>query len=306
MIVASIDIGTNTVLLLVADVNLNTQKLVPIYEEQQMPRLGKGLGPNGEITTDKVDLLLQTLSSYRQTIESYNCEKIVISGTNALRIANNSNDIIQLVKSRTNLNINVISGNEEAKFAYLGAVSGIRVFETAIIIDVGGGSTEVIYGSQKEILYKNSFGIGSVTATENYLFHTPPSDEEIMKLRFDLRKILNEIKGDFSADLVIGIAGTATTLACMIKGLKHFERETVDGSVISKKELDELIKKIQVLDPQEILNDYGKVLSGREDIITGGAIILSEVMTLLKSNSLMISSRGIRYGAVISELFLNN
>jgi len=305
MIVASIDIGTNTVLLLVADVNLTTQQLVPLYEEQRMPRLGKGLKPNGEITTDKVDLLVQTLSGYCQIIESHNCEKIIISGTNALRIANNSNDIIRLVKNRLNLNINVISGNQEAEFAYLGAISGITDFNTALIIDVGGGSTEVIYGNQKEILYKNSFSIGSVIATENYFYHTPPSKEEIDKLRFELRKTFKEISDEFSPDIVIGIAGTATTLACMIKGLKQFDREIVDGSIVSKNELDELIKKIEVLNPQEILKDYGKILSGREDIITGGAIILSEVTALLKSNSLVISSRGIRYGAIISELFLN-
>lgn len=303
MIVASIDIGTNTVLLLVADVNLTTQQLVPVYEEQQMPRLGKGLQPNGEITIEKVDLLVQTLSGYRQIIESYNCEKIIISGTNALRIANNSKEIIRLVKNRLNFNIKIISGIQEAEFAYLGVISGITDFETALIIDVGGGSTEVIYGNQKEILYKNSFTIGSVIATENYLYHTPPSKEEIGKLRFELRKTFNEISDEFSPDLVIGIAGTATTLACMIKGLKQFDREIVDGSFVSIKELDELIKKIKVLYPREILNNYGKILSGREDIITGGAIILSEIMNLNGIDNLMVSSRGIRYGAIIAELF---
>ena len=306
MIVSSIDIGTNTILLLIADVNLITQKITPVYEEQQMPRLGKGLLPNGEITEEKIELLVQTLSGYQKITESYNCQKTIISGTNALRIAKNSNEIIQLVRNKINFNIRVISGEQEAEFAYLGAVSGIGDLGSALVIDVGGGSTELIFGSQKKIVYKNSFAVGSVIATERFLNSTPPAKEEIINLRSEMRSIFNEASDRFSPDLVIGIAGTATTLACMIKGLKQFDRDIVDGSIFTKKELDELITKIALLNPQEILNDYGEILKGREDIITGGAIILSEVLSLIKCHSLVISSRGIRYGAIVSELFLNN
>jgi exopolyphosphatase/guanosine-5'-triphosphate,3'-diphosphate pyrophosphatase len=306
MIVASIDIGTNTILLLIAELNLYSKQLIPIYEEQQMPRLGKGLKPNGEITNEKIDLLVKTIAGYQKIIESYNCEKVIISGTNALRIAKNSADIIQLVKEGFDYSINIISGDEEAEYAYLGATSGISDFGTALIIDVGGGSTELIYGSQNEIIYKNSFTIGSVSATESFLNQTPPSMEEIKNLRIELRKIFNEIDKKFSPDLVVGIAGTATTLACMIKGLKEFDRKIVDNSLISRKELDELIMKIELLKPQEILSEYGTILNGREDIITGGGIILDELVSIIQTNSLLISSRGIRYGAIISEMFLNN
>jgi exopolyphosphatase/guanosine-5'-triphosphate,3'-diphosphate pyrophosphatase len=303
MIVASIDIGTNTVLLLVADVNLTTQQLIPFYEEQQMPRLGKGLQQNGKITVDKIDLLVQTLSGYRQIIESFNCEKIIISGTNALRIANNSKEIIRLVKNRLNFNINVISGNQEAEFAYLGATSGITDYGTALIIDIGGGSTELIFGNQNQLLYKKSFALGSVAVTEKYLHHSPPAKEEIRNLKYELQKTFSEINNKFSPDLVIGIAGTATTLACMIKGLKKFEREKIDGSLISQKELNGLVNRISELNPNEILNNYGEVIKGREDIITGGAIILSEIINLNGIDNLTVSSRGIRYGAIIAELF---
>jgi exopolyphosphatase/guanosine-5'-triphosphate,3'-diphosphate pyrophosphatase len=208
-----------------------------------------------------------------------------------------------LVKNRLNIEINVISGEQEAEFAYLGATSGITDFRSALIIDIGGGSTELIFGGQKKILYKKSFGLGSVVVTEKFLHHSPPTKEEILNIKYDLQKTFSEIDNKFSPDLVIGIAGTATTLACMIKGFKKFKRENVDGSLISQQELNELVNKIVVLKPQEILENYGEVLKGREDIITGGAIILSEIMNLNRIDNLIVSSRGIRYGAIISELF---
>ena len=304
MIIASIDIGTNTVLLLIAELSFTSRKLTPVYEEQQMPRLGKGLKPDGEITKEKIDLLVKTLAGYKKIIDLHNCEKVIISGTNALRIAKNSEEIIQLIKKKFDYNINVISGEHEAELAYLGATSGISDFGTALIVDVGGGSTELIYGTQDKILYKNSFTVGSVSATENYLYGTPPSKEEISNLRSELRRTFNDISSKFYPDIAVGIAGTATTLSCMIKGLKKYNREIVDGSIISKKELEELIQKIEILKPDEILTKYGRILSGREDIITGGAIILSEILNIANMNSLVISSRGIRYGAIISE-FLN-
>ena len=303
MIVASIDIGTNTVLLLIANVNLTTQQLIPIYEEQQMPRLGKGLQPKGEIKEEKVNLLINILSDYQQKIQSFKCEKIIVSGTNALRVANNSEKIIQLMKDKFNIKINVISGEQEAEFAFLGATSGITDYGTALIIDIGGGSTELIFGNQKQILYKKSFGLGSVAVTEKFLHHSPPTKEEIIHIKYELRKTFSEINNKFSPDLVIGIAGTATTLACMIKGLKKFTREKVDGSIISQTELNELVNSVSELNSDEILNNYGEVLKGREDIITGGAIILSEILKLKGIIKLMVSSRGIRYGAIISELF---
>jgi exopolyphosphatase/guanosine-5'-triphosphate,3'-diphosphate pyrophosphatase len=303
MIVASIDIGTNTVLLLITDINLTTQQLAPIYEEQQMPRLGKGLQSDGEIKEDKVKLLINILADYQQKIKSLKCEKIIVSGTNALRVAKNSDKIIQLVKNRLNIEINVISGEQEAEFAYLGATSGITDLRSALIIDIGGGSTELIFGDQKKILYKKSFALGSVVVTEKFLHHSSPTKEEILNIKYELKKTFSEIDNKFSTDLVIGIAGTATTLACMIKGFKKFKREIVDGSLISQEELNELVNRIVVLKPQEILENYGEVLKGREDIITGGAIILSEIMNLNRIDNLMVSSRGIRYGAIISELF---
>ncbi|MBT8378613.1 MAG: rod shape-determining protein [Ignavibacteria bacterium] len=303
MTVASIDIGTNTVLLLIAKIVKNKHLIEPLYEEQRMPRLGKGLKKNGKISDEKIEMLLSILSDYKKKTESYNSEIILVTATNALRIANNSKEIIQMIKSNLNLSVDVITGDREAEFAYLGAISEINNIKTQLVIDIGGGSTELIYGNNDKIIYKKSFHIGSVSATEQFLIHLPPLAEEIHLLRRELGVIFNEIKSKFQPDLVIGIAGTATTLACMIQGLSHFDREKVNGSLIFKTELDDLVSKISKIKPENILDKYGEILKGREDIITGGAIILSELLAIINSNSIGITSRGIRYGAIVSDLF---
>jgi exopolyphosphatase/guanosine-5'-triphosphate,3'-diphosphate pyrophosphatase len=306
MTIASIDIGTNTILLLVAEVNPVGKTVIPVYEEQKIPRLGEKLKPGGRIANEKVDLLIQILSGYEQTIRSHNAEKIFLTGTNALRIASNSAEISKLIKRRFNLDLNVISGDEEAEFAYLGAISGINNFDNALVIDIGGGSTELISGDQEKILFKRSFPIGSVSATELFFHHTPPDKIELTNIRNELNKLFDEIRNKFSTGLIIGIAGTATTLTCMIKGMEHFDSKTIDGSVISRKELDDLIEMISSLKPAEILNKYGEVVKGREDIITSGAIIMSELISMVNANEIAISSRGIRYGAAISALFMKS
>jgi exopolyphosphatase/guanosine-5'-triphosphate,3'-diphosphate pyrophosphatase len=303
MIIASIDIGTNTVLLLIAEVNLNTHQITSLHDEQRMPRLGKGLKQGGEISDEKIDSLLNVLSDYQKIIQSYNCGRIIVTATNALRIARNSKEISKLIEDKFNFKVQVISGEKEAEFAYLGATTGINNFNTALIIDIGGGSTELIFGNQKDITYKRSFPIGSVSATENFLHNSPPVNEQIIQLRKELVKIFSEIRSNPSPDIIIGIAGTVTTLACMIKGLKKFDAEIIESSTITVNELDELIKKLEELEAESILFTYGEVLKGREDIITGGAIILSEIMTLTGMKKLTVSSKGIRYGAIVADMF---
>lgn len=303
MIVASIDIGTNTVLLLIAKVDLNTHQITSLHDEQRMPRLGKGLKQGGEISNEKIDSLLNVLSDYQKIIQTYNCEKIIVSATNALRIARNSKEITKLIKDKFHFKVQVISGETEAEFAYLGATTGIKNFETALIIDIGGGSTELIFGNQKEITYKKSFSIGSVSATENFLHNSPSVNKQIILLRKKLVKIFSEIRNNTSPGITIGIAGTVTTLACMIKGLKKFDAEIIERSTITLNELNDLNNKLEKLNSEKILTYYGNVLKGREDIIFGGALILSEIMNLTGMQKLTVSSKGIRYGAVVAELF---
>jgi len=302
MTIASIDIGTNTVILLIAEVDCSNNSLKPLHNEYRMPRIGKGLQPDGEISEEKLNLLFSILSEYKTIIEKYGCNKILVTATNAFRLASNSKNTSSRIMDRFNFDVNIISGEVEAEYAFLGALSGIEIADSTLVIDIGGGSTELIVGNKSEIISKISYPIGSVIATEKYLKHTPPLPQEIGQLELKLEEIFKGITEKSKPGKVIAIAGTPTTLACMVKGLKEFEEAEIDGNDLTTADLQNLISEIKILLPEEIKNNYGKVLSGREDIILGGSIILDKVMRIIDVDKVTISSRGIRYGAIIKYL----
>ena len=298
MIVASIDIGTNTVLLLIAEVQTSSE-IKPLLNEYRMPRLGKGAEKNGSISQEKIDLLIDVLKEYDDFIKRYKCETVLVTGTNALRIAKNAPEIVRMIQDIFKYRIDVISGDTEAEYAYLGAISDIKNIEIPMVIDIGGGSTELIFSNKLKILSKRSLPIGSVSATEKFLKNSPPIEKEIDSLKNELNELFKKLSYNKTPSDVVAIAGTATTLSCMNLGLKEFEEDKVEMSFITLEEINKIIKKIKVLTPSKIFENYGPVLKGREDIILAGAIILSEVMNFFSINSIKVSSRGIRYGAIV-------
>lgn len=300
MIIASIDIGTNTVLLLIAEVDENSFEISPLLNEYRMPRIGRGLKLNKNIVVDRMEKLFDVLSEYQSIISKYNVDDVLVTATNALRIAANSTEIVERIKKQLSWNVNIISGKTEAEFAFLGAVPVSIKNKSNLVIDIGGGSTELILGKENNIQYRKSFQIGSVSATENYLKHSPPIDKELSELEFDLQTIFAEIKNNLAPDLTYSIAGTPTTLFCMVNGIKKYDDSIVEGGILKYEDIDRIIQDLKIFIPEEIKNRYGKIMRGREDIILGGSIILLNIMCLLNLSEVIVSSRGIRYGAIVS------
>ena len=182
MIVASIDIGTNTVLLLIA--KLKNKELIPLKNIYRIPRLGKGLLPNRNISEDKIKLLMQILEEYKEIIDSYKCDDVIVTGTYALRIAANSDSIKEKIKKQFDYSLNNIDGEIEAQLEYLAAISNIKNITGNLgIIDIGGGSTELIFADSEIVKFKKSFAIGSVNGTEKYLSDSPPNKIQIENIR---------------------------------------------------------------------------------------------------------------------------
>jgi len=302
MNVASIDIGTNTVILLIVEADRSNHSIKHLHSEYRMPRIGKGLKPNRKINEEKLNLLYSILNEYKAIVNNYNCEKILVSATNAFRLASNSEEISNRIKDNINFDVDIISGDVEAEYAYLGALSGTKPTGSTLVIDIGGGSTELISGNKTEILFKMSYPIGSVIATENYLKHSPPITNEMEKLELKLEEIFKHITEKSKPENVFAISGTPTTLACMIKGLKEFEEAKIDESDLNAVDLLKLISDIKILSPEQIKKNYGNVLNGREDIILGGGIILKKIMKIVDVDKVIVSSRGIRHGAIIKYL----
>ncbi|TDJ53758.1 MAG: hypothetical protein E2O46_05550 [Ignavibacteria bacterium] len=303
MIIASVDIGTNTVLLLIAEVGETSFEITPLLNEYKMPRIGIGLKLSGRIAVERIEKLFTVLSEYKSIISKYNVDNVLVTATNALRIAANAPEIVERIKKQLSWNVNIISGKTEAEFAFLGAVPVSTKNKNILVIDIGGGSTELILGNENSIEYRKSFPIGSVSVTENYLKNSPPLDMGLRELKIHLETIFTEIKNKVAPDLTYSIAGTPTTLFCMMNEIKSFDDSIVEGGILKHGDIAKLIQELQKLSSEEIRNHYGKIMRGREDIILGGSIILLNIMELLHLSNVIVSSRGVRYGAIVS--FLN-
>ena len=299
MIIASIDIGTNTVLLLIADVNVQQKKIMTILNEQRIPRIGKGLRPGKEISKEKILSLLQVLNEYQQIIKKHNCEKVLVTATNALRIASNSKQITNLIKGEFGFETNIVSGEEEAQISFLGA-AGRNGNKKSLMIDIGGGSTEITFGKGNEILFNKSFNVGVVSGTENILVDDPPAEFQINEFKSHIEKTFIELTNNFNfePDEIVAIAGTPTTLACIQQKLTEYDEEKIEGSTLKKEDIKSLVDELSTMNSFYIKDKYKSIVSGREDVLFAGTIILYKLMDILKIDSVKVSTKGIRYGAI--------
>ena len=304
MIIASIDIGTNTIILLIAEANFRSKKISTLYNEQRIPRLGKGLTPGKPILKEKIEELLSVLETYSSITKRFNCKKIFITATNAFRIASNRNEIKRIIKEKLNLDINIISGDEEAELTFKGAVFSYKDFTNPLVIDIGGGSTEIIYGNINKINYKKSYQFGVVSGKEKYFKHSPPLEKEIRQLKNELEQVFTDLnKQKFKFKRAIAIAGTPTTLAAIKLKLAEYNEDLLEGYLLGFDEIENLILELSKLNEDEILHKYKTVIKGREDVILSGAVILLHIMKLLNIKEVVVSTKGIRYGAIYKELF---
>lgn len=301
MNIASIDIGSNTVLLLIASIQNNS--LIPIINMYESPRLGKGLNHGGIIDCDRIDNLLIILAEYKRLAEQYECTKIIVTATNAMRIASNSIDIINKIKNELNLNVEVISGEREAELSFLGASSSLPHINEKLVIDIGGGSTEIIYGKTSEIFFKRSFPIGVVNLTEQFLGSFPHSIESLDDTKKHLKNIFSILHSAIPKKIeVIAVAGTPTTLSCIKQNLKIYDENKVEGSVLVRKDLNKIFEEMVNLSPAEIKSNFGSVVNGIEDVLLAGLLILQHISKVVDTDIINISSRGIRYGNIINYI----
>jgi len=301
MNIASIDIGSNTVLLLVG--SITNGKFSPILNKYRIPRLGRGVIKGGKILNENISRLIEILKEYKEIIQENNCKKIIITATNAMRIASNSKSIINRVDDELGMKIEIIPGEVEAKLSFLGASSTLPEIDEKVVIDIGGGSTEVIYGSKNGIFFKNSFHIGVVSLTEKYLNIFPYQNKSLLTVKQYLEESFSVIRKEIPSNIpTIAVAGTPTTLSCIYQGLKTYNSNKVEGSVLTSDDLTHLHNILGNLSGAEIANNFGAIVKGREDVIFSGLLILKHIQDLLLSNIVYISDRGIRYGNIINYI----
>ncbi len=302
--IASIDIGSNTVLLLIAEIDITNHRIKTLANFYEMPRISKDLKKTGIISSQRKEKLFKVLENYKKKISEYKCDTILVSATNAFRIAENANEIVMEIKNKFGFNVKILSGDEEAKYSFLGATFDFQLERNTLVIDIGGGSTEIIYGSKSDILFKKSFGFGVVSLTENFISNYPVNNSEIAKIKTYTTHNFDELSDIIPrAPFSIAVAGTPTTLSCIKQNLKIYSEEKIEKSVLSTKDLENLISKLKTMTPTEIKNSFGAVVAGREDVLLTGTLILFSLAKVLSIEQFYVSGKGIRYGAIIDYMY---
>ncbi|MTI88361.1 MAG: Ppx/GppA family phosphatase [Balneolaceae bacterium] len=299
---AAIDIGTNTVLLLVAEKDGNNIKV--IYEAQRMPRLGKGVDEDRVINDKSMERVIRALSDYKEILDAEypEVESITVTATSAVRDATNREEFLQRVKKETGFNIRVLSGIEEAVWTATGALSTLNKNKpkNALIIDIGGGSTELAIVKDGKMDGSYSYNMGSVRFTERFLIHNPPYQEEILACEKEIETQFNTNKFKVGNDIqAVGVAGTMISLAAIDLQIENYERQKVNGHCINSNKLYKSIEIFSLHTYEELLELSPEALRGREDIFLAGLLILKGFLQSYALENIVVSAGGIRHGAIL-------
>lgn len=298
---AAIDIGTNTVLLCVAD--WNGQRLDPVIDRSIIARLGEGLDASGELREAAMGRALDALARHVEESRAAGSVALAGVGTAALRDARNADRFIAEAKRRFGLEIEVITGEEEARLAFLAVARG-REEEGAggqgrrIVMDIGGGSTEFIQGEGRDVARLASLPLGSVRLTERCLRGDPVDPGSLASLRETVRRTLAglEIEHGAGAELV-GVAGTNTTLAAMKRRLARYDAGAIRRTRLGRGDLDAIIATLAGRTVAE-RRELPGLEPGRADVILAGAIIAREALARFDLDDMGVSDRGVRHGAI--------
>jgi exopolyphosphatase/guanosine-5'-triphosphate,3'-diphosphate pyrophosphatase len=302
MRIAALDIGTNTILMLIADCAPPSQ-LTVLRDEHVIARLGQGVDESKQITPEAARRALEYLAQFKQIAEKEGAEKIVACGTSALRDAANRDEFAAAVHQEIGLEVEILKGDEEAELTYLGAVSnyGDSSDDRFVVLDIGGGSTEITSGNGFKVKSRQSVDVGCVRLTERILRTSPPTIEALHAVKSLIEKEFSEHTINMDNAKLIGVAGTLTTLAALDLRLPTFDREKVGGHVLTLERIQALFDELSRKTHDELLA-YPQILPKRADVIVAGAVILLEALQLIRATSITVSDRGLRYGMVLREL----
>lgn len=299
--ISVIDIGTNTILMVTG--MLDSDGGVRIAgDEHAIARLGRGVDAQRMIATETFDRVAQLLVRYRSIAESLGSRRIVAFGTSALRDAANAAVFIEEMRRRVGLDIEVLSGDDEARLTYSGARFGLQpACERSAVLDIGGGSTELALGDRLDVQRSCSLDIGAVRVTERYLATLPAARASVDEAARWCDDVLAGLFDVPAGTKLVGVAGTVTTLGAIDAGLARFDADELNGHCLSLAGVEATIDRLTTLTVGEIAA-IPQITEGRADIILGGSLILRATMMRLAIPEVIVSTRGVRYGVLLREL----
>lgn len=293
MRVAALDLGSNTFLLLIANVSSKGVIEKVLCDEVRVTRLAEGVNQTKKLSSQALDRAEKCLQEYSKIIGKYQVEKVQAVATSAARDASNSEKFFELAK-KYNIPVEIIAGDKEAELTFHGAVDGSPEQGT-VVIDIGGGSTEII-GISNNKVKGFSLNIGSVRLTEMFISNHPTPTSELYELQTYIKNQLelNKVHLPSNGYKIIAVAGTPTTLAALDLQ-QRFSAKDIEGYSLSKDTLTSWLSRLSQLSLEERLMLQG-MEKGREDVIIAGLSILKITTEFFCADSITVSTKGVRYG----------
>ncbi len=301
MRVAAIDVGTNSTRLLIAEDRPGGFR--PIERRLTITRLGEGVDRTSALAPKALQRTLAAIAEYAATCGEYSVERLRVTGTSAVRDARNRSEFYDGVKKLTGTDLEVLSGDEEAQTSFLGASSDLPPEEPKLVLDIGGGSTELVVGTDRPHGFI-SLNIGCVRMFEKHLDSDPPTEEEMDALRVDVESSLRDARAQLevpSGTRLIGVAGTVTHLAAINVGLPVYDPDVTHHAVMSHGDVRRLGRRLASLTYEQRCKIKG-LEPGRADVIVAGAEILKSAMEVFDLAEVLVSEKDILDGLVIELL----
>ena len=303
MRVASVDIGSNSTRLLVADVDrVGASVERELSRRSRVTRLGAGVDASGRLSEEAQGRVFETLSGYREEIDRCGCEANLAVLTSAVRDAANGREFADRVRDDFGLDARVLEGEQEAQLTFMGAMSGReRSRRPTVVIDVGGGSTEFVVGEDHTVGFHTSLNAGVVRMSERHIHSDPPDAEDLRELAEDVREVFSsglpaDVRRSVSAG--IAVAGTATSAASIDQRLDPYDPERVDGYPLPLETVDQLLVRLSAMDEAQRREVVG-LHPDRAPTIVAGMIILGEAIGMFGLDQVQVSEHDILYGAAL-------
>ena len=303
--VAAVDIGTNSTRLLVADVDGADAPLRTLDRRMTITRLGQGVDATHRLAPDAIERTVTVLREYRDVIDKLGAQRVRAAATSASRDASNRADFFDVARDALGgVDLELIPGDEEARLSFVGATTGLKEPAPYLVVDIGGGSTEFVVGTDApEGLL--SVDTGCVRLTEQFLHGDPPRPEELSQavsvVRDHLLDVARELPGVRDARTLVGLAGTITTVAAIEMGLAEYDPERIHHFRLTRAAAEDVFRTLATETLEQRRHNPG-LDPDRADVIVGGAVVLVSILRAFEFDEVLVSEADILDGLVRSQL----
>jgi exopolyphosphatase/guanosine-5'-triphosphate,3'-diphosphate pyrophosphatase len=298
--VAVVDIGSNSTRLLIADVAAG--RVAEVERQSRVTRLGRGVDLSGQLSAEAIEAACEAIADYVEICRQSGVEKVEAIATSAVRDASNGSAFIAELRERFALSARVLDGEEEARLTYLGATSERSPSEPTLVVDIGGGSTELIVGTGEEVAFHASLQAGVVRHSERHIASDPPTALELEALAADFRSVIESATaGSPSASAGIAVAGTPTSLASVEIGLDRYDPKQVHGHTLTLTSIQRLLSQLASA-PLSKRAEITGLHPDRAPNIVAGVVILVETMRAFGLEQIEVSEHDILYGTAIAAV----